>query len=110
MGLSGLPSPNGEGVEVGQIDGDNRALNLTLEHLEQLNDCRFQLSATETTAYVRFNLLCKQGVAGSNPVTSTNLILALTIVYAAFLVAVFVRDFGTIGTTEGVFAAGTANT
>ena len=62
MGLSGLPSPNGEGVEVGQIDGDNRALNLTLEHLEQLNDCRFQLSATETTAYVRFNLLCKQVV------------------------------------------------
>ena len=62
MGLSGLPSPNGEGVEVGQIDGDSRALNLTLEHLEQLNDCRFQLSATETMTYVRFNLLCKQVV------------------------------------------------
>jgi hypothetical protein len=55
------------------------------------------------------HLLCKQGVAGSNPVTSTNLILALTVVYAAFSVAVFVRDFGTIGTTEAVVAAGSAN-
>ena len=55
------------------------------------------------------HLLCKQGVAGSIPVTSTNLILALTIVYAAFSVAVFLCDFGTIGTTEAVFAAGSAN-
>jgi hypothetical protein len=54
-------------------------------------------------------LLCKQGVAGSNPVTSTTLILALTIVYAAFSVAVFVLDFGTIGTTEAVFVVGSAN-
>ena len=96
-------------MEFGGIDGTAEHLNPTLEHLEQLNDCRFQLSATETTTYVRFNLLCKQGVAGSNPVASTNLILALTIVYAAFSVVVFVRDFGTIGTTEAVFAAGSAN-
>jgi hypothetical protein len=84
-------------------------VNPTLEHLEQLNDRQSKLSATETTTYVRFNLLCKQGVAGSNPVASTNLILALTIVYAAFLLAAFVHGFGTIGTTEGMFAAGSEN-
>ena len=52
------------------------------------------------------HLLCKQGVAGSNPVTSTNLILALTIIYAAFSVAVLRCDFGTIGTTEATSGPG----
>jgi hypothetical protein len=46
----------------GEIDGATERLNPPLEHLEQLNDYRFQLSATETTTYVRINLLCKQVV------------------------------------------------
>ena len=35
--------------------------DLPLEHLEQLKVRVFQLSATETATYVRFNLLCKRG-------------------------------------------------
>src|SRR5713226_3934001 len=44
------------------------------------------------------HLLCKQGVAGSSPVTSTNLIPALSFIYAAFSTALFWCSFGTIGT------------
>jgi hypothetical protein len=72
-GLAGLTSLMSKDWKFGEIDGATERLNPTLEHLEQLNDCRFQLSATETTTYVRFNLLCKQGVAGSNPVTSARI-------------------------------------
>ena len=83
------------------------------EFLEFANGCKcFNISRSSRSgrvAQLGEHLLCKQGVAGSNPVTSTNLILAPTMVYAAFLVAVFVRGFGTIGTTEAMFAAGSAN-
>jgi hypothetical protein len=45
-----------------EIDGTAEPPNPTLEHLEQLNDRRFQLSTTKTTTYVRFDLVCKQVV------------------------------------------------
>ena len=49
------------------------------------------------------HLLCKQGVRGSNPLTSTNLIPALSIIYATFSAAPLSCIFGTIGTTEPSF-------
>jgi hypothetical protein len=55
------------------------------------------------------HLLCKQGVAGSSPVTSTNLIPALLIIYAAISTALFWCSFGTIGTTEALLEAGRTN-
>ena len=42
--------------------------------------------------------LCKQGVTGSIPVTSTNLIPALVTLYAASSTALFWCDFGTFAT------------
>jgi hypothetical protein len=44
-------------------------------------------------------VLCKQGVAGSIPVTSTNFISALSIIYTAIPAALLWCNFGTIGTT-----------
>src|SRR2546425_2167527 len=55
------------------------------------------------------HLLCKQGVAGSIPVTSTNLIPALSIIYAAISTALFWCNFGTFGTTDTLLKAGGAN-
>jgi hypothetical protein len=55
------------------------------------------------------HLLCKQGVAGSNPVTSTNLIPAPLITYPAICTALLWCNFGTIGTTEALLEAGSAN-
>src|SRR5215469_5620858 len=49
------------------------------------------------------HLLCKQGVRGSNPLTSTNLIPALSIIYATFSAAPLWCIFGTIGTTMPSF-------
>ncbi len=43
------------------------------------------------------HLLCKQGVAGSNPVTSTNLIRTVTITYAAISVSFLIIFLGLIG-------------
>jgi hypothetical protein len=47
------------------------------------------------------HLVRDQGVGGSNPLSPTNLSLALSIVYAAICTSVFSLLFGTFGTTEG---------
>src|SRR5208337_3878946 len=46
------------------------------------------------------HLVRDQGVGGSNPLSPTNLSLALSVVYAAFCSSVFSPIFGTFGTTE----------
>jgi hypothetical protein len=67
------------------------------------------LSQFGRVAQLGEHLLCKQGVTGSIPVTSTNLIPALPIIYAAISTALFWCTFGTIGTTEALLEAGSAN-
>jgi hypothetical protein len=67
------------------------------------------LSQFGRVAQLGEHLLCKQGVTGSIPVTSTNLIPALPIIYATTSAALFWCNFGTIGTTEGLLEAGSAN-
>ena len=55
------------------------------------------------------HLLCKQGVTGSIPVTSTNLIPALSSTYAATSTDFCFQFFGTIGTTAAVGLSGKSN-
>ncbi len=49
------------------------------------------------------HLVRDQGVGGSNPLSPTNLSLARSIAYAAFLVFVLAAFFGTFGTIETEF-------
>ena len=53
--------------------------------------------------------VCKQGATGSIPVTSTNLIPALSIIYAAISAALFRCNFGTFGTTATIGVSGRLN-
>ena len=70
---------------------------------------RLSEGGTGRVAQLGEHLLCKQGVRGSNPLTSTNLIPALITSYATFSAALFWCNFGTFGTIDRFGVCGRSN-
>jgi hypothetical protein len=97
MKPSGFLSQGGQRCEGATRDAGT-AFGATLEQPTK------GLNLAQPKQRLRLNLclFCKQGVTGSNPVTSTNSISTLFPTYAATSTAFCFRSFGTIGTTAGV--------